>query len=447
MFVCSICKTESRPAAATTEIETFFADYLSGKETPYTGRNHRIRVRDIAKEQARVWEAWKRANLNFDEETLIATRPIEEGNAGKWHLPESLEPNAIMNYYWGSKGDKPDGGYSLFLYLHGSGPPDQEWSNGLRFAQTFDDAPSIYFVPQIPNMGSWYRWYQRSKQFAWERLLRLAMLGGEVDPNRIYFFGISEGGYGSQRLASFYADYLAGAGPMAAGEPLKNAPVENCRNTAFSLLTGANDTGFGRNVLTEYTREAFGRLAAQYPGSFIHHIELIPGRGHGIDYTTMTPWLKQHVRNPYPKHVSWENFEMDGRYRKGFHNLAVGQRSNDDTSSRTYYELIIDGNDISLTVDLVKYETTEWLPFGGVERGIEMKFSRSRTPAMKGKVTIYLCPELIDLNKRITVTVNGKRAFSGRVRPELRHIVNSCATFFDPARLYPAAIEVDLETL
>ena len=442
IFACGICKAENRPIETTAEIERFFIDYLSGNEMPYTGRSHRIQVRDIAKEQAQVWEAWKRANQNFDEEKLIATTPIEEGSAGKWHLPEWLEPDAIMNYYWGSKGEKPKNGFPLFLYLHGSGNRDREWANGLRFAQTFDDAPSIYFVPQIPNIGRWYRWYQQSKQFAWEKLLRLAMLGGEIDPNKIYFFGISEGGYGSQRLASFYADYLAGAGPMASGEPLKNAPVENCRHIAFSLLTGADDRGFGRNSLTKHAQEVFGSFATQYPGSFINRIELIPDRGHSIDFTPTTPWLKQHTRNPHPKHVSWENFEMDSRYRKGFYNLVVNQRSNADASSRTFYELIIDGNNISLTVDLVTYETIE-----RHSSGVEMKFSRTLTPATEGKVTIYLCPKLVDLNKRITLIVNGKRAFRGRVQPELRHIVNSCAIFFDPERLFPAAIEVDLQAL
>ena len=37
---------------------------------------------------------------------------------------------------------------------------------------------------------------------------------------------------------------------MAGGEPLKNAPIENCANIGFSFLTGADDTGFYRNILT-----------------------------------------------------------------------------------------------------------------------------------------------------------------------------------------------------
>ncbi len=102
----------------------------------------------------------------------------------------------------------------------------------------------MYFIPQIPNEGEWYRWYQRGKQWAWERLLRQALLRDEIDADKVYFMGISEGAYGSQRLASYYADYLAGAGPMAGGEPLVNAPAENLRNTAFVLRTGQRDFVF-----------------------------------------------------------------------------------------------------------------------------------------------------------------------------------------------------------
>jgi hypothetical protein len=48
------------------------------------------------------------------------------------------------------------------------------------------------------------------------------------------------------------------------------------------------------------------------------------------------------------------------------------------------------------------------------------------------------------LKKEITVTVNGKQAFQGKVKPDLKNMVNSCAAFFDPQRIYPAAIEVTL---
>jgi hypothetical protein len=241
------------------------------------------------------------ANLYKGIVEYLALDTLSSASTGYWKLPDSLEPNAVMPYYWGMKGtDEIGNELPLFLYLHGSGPKEREWSTGLNICRNFDDAPSVYFIPQIPNEGEYYRWWQKAKQFAWEKLLRQSLLLGKIDPNRVYVFGISEGGYGSQRLASFYADYWAAAGPMAGGEPLKNAPAENCSNFAFSLRTGDKDTGFYRNTLTGYVREAFDSLAHQHPGYFTHKIELIPGMGHSIDYRPTTPWLKQYVRNPYP---------------------------------------------------------------------------------------------------------------------------------------------------
>lgn len=421
-------------------IECYFNDHLRQESGLYENSKSFALSKTSLYRQL-VWEVWKAANEKLEEEKLIALDTLSASRMGKWHLPEELEPNAIMPYYWGSKGvGEPENGYPMYLYTHGSGPKQSEWRTGLKICSQFDDAPSVYFIPQIPNEKNYYRWWQKAKQYAWEKLLRQSLVSGHINPDKVYFFGISEGGYGSQRLASFYADYLAGAGPMAGGEPLKNAPAENCAHIAFSLRTGAKDYGFYRNILTGYVKEEFERLQALHPGLYTHQIELIPGRGHSIDYRPTTPWLKQYTRNPYPKCVYWEDFEMDGLHRKGFYNLFVKERPNDDVNARTRYEMTITDNHITLNVDNVTYETIQKDP----RWGIEMKFKKSYTPAGKGKVIIYLCDELINLKKEITVTANGKQVFRGKVKPDLKNMVNSCAAFFDPRRIYPAAIEVEL---
>ena len=101
----------------------------------------------------------------------------------------------------------------------------------------------------------------------------------------------------------------------------------------------------------------------------------------------------------------------------------------------------ISGNDISLKVNEVVYEVIEKDP----RWGIEMKFAKKYVQANKGKVIIYLCDKLVDLNEKVTLTVNGKKVFEGKMKADLKNIVNSCAAFFDPQRLYPASIEVELD--
>ena len=441
------CSTSSEApiAAEGTEkaednVLSYFSEYLSGKTAEGFESKKPLKNAKIGEYQALVWSAWKKANQQFDEDKLPAIQSLTEKTATRWKLPEKLEPNCTMPFYWGSKGEL-EGRSPMFLYVHGSGPKASEWSTGLKICQMFDDAPSLYFIPQIPNEGNYYRWWQKAKQFAWNRLLRQSLLLDEVDPNRLYVFGISEGGYGSQRLASFYGDYWAAAGPMAGGEPLKNAPVENCANIGFSLRTGALDYGFYRHILTGYVNDAFNEAEKQHPGLFTHKVELIPGCGHHIDYRPTTPWLKEFVRNPYPKYVAWENFEMDGWYRDGFYNIQVLERSNKTQDTRTYYEMEIKGNDISMRVDEVTYKCIEKDPHWG----IELKFERDYKPATEGKFLIYLNEELVNLNEKVRVTVNGKQVFYGKVKPRLEHMVNSCATFFDPMRIFPAAVEVELD--
>ena len=203
---------------------------------------------DLRQAQLSVEDAWALWRESFTEASCYTKQAIPADAQGAYNIPATLEPDARMPYYYGTKGEKPTEGYPFFLYLHGSGPKANEWATGLKLATYFKDGPSAYLVPQIPNEGEYYRWWQRGKQYVWQHVLRSALLDANINPLRLYFFGISEGGYGSQRLASFYADYLAGAGPMAGGEPLQNAPAENLMHTAFSLRTGELDRTFYRDI-------------------------------------------------------------------------------------------------------------------------------------------------------------------------------------------------------
>lgn len=367
----------------------------------------------------------------------LLTDSLSKANVTTWTLPDSLEPNAKMNFYLGVKGDMPKDGYPVFLYLHGSGPREHEWANGLRLAKMFQDGPSMYIVPQIPQEGAWYRWWQRSKQWTWERILRILMSMPEVDKNRIYVFGISEGGYGSQRLASFYADYWAAAGPMAGGEPLINAPVENLAHVPLSFLTGDKDFMFYRHLLTKTTGEKLDSMQRLFPNEYKHRVELIPDKGHSIDYTPTTPWLAQHKRNAQPRHFIWENLEMDGLKRNAFYNLQVLEETD---AYRTRYEFTANAdNSIEIKVDGVKYNATWKDPHWG----IDMLFSKDLTPAQHGNLRVFLSDQLVDLKKKVTVRINGKQVFCGKVKSSKKTRKLSQELWGDPMRDFKHAVEVN----
>lgn len=420
-----------------TSLESHFLGHLQGKEIPFTA-DFVIEKEEIADYQAQVWSAWRSANHQLEEDKLPVLTPLADKKDYQWPLPASLEPNAIMPFYWGTKGEKPAEGWPLYLYIHGSGPKEHEWSASYNYANRFADAPSAYFIPQIPNEGKYYRWWQKSKLFAWERLIRQTFASQDFDPNRFYVFGISEGGYGSQRLASFYADYLAAAGPMAGGEPEVEAPAENCGHIGFSLRTGAEDYMFGRELLVRQAKKTYDSLELKYPGEYRHFIEVIPGYAHHIDYLPTPPWLRQFERRLHPKHFIWVDYALDGVFRKGFYNLAVRKRATEMKDLRTRYDMHIQDNAVDLQVQKVVYEAATREP----QWGIPITFSKHYSTAEKGAVTLFLCEEMVDFDKEVTVSVNGVQLFKGRVTPTLQAMVSSCDCFFDPERVYPVAIEL-----
>ena len=100
----------------------------------------------------------------------------------------------------------------------------------------------------------------------------------------------------------------------------------------------------------------------------------------------------------------------------------------------------IEGNTVNLTVTTVTYKVTE-----SDAMGIPLRYAKTYTPATKGEVVIYLNDQLVDLSQPVTVMVNGREAFKGMVELNADNLVNSCAEFYDPMRLYPASVDVTIK--
>ena len=76
--------------------------------------------------------------------------------------------------------------------------------------------------------------------------------------------------------------------------------------------------------------------------------------------------------------------------------------------------------------------------------GIAMKFKRSYTPAKSGAYTIFLDNTLVDLSQPVKVWVNDKKVFEGKLKCDAKYIKESLELFYDPERLFPAAVQVKL---
>ena len=224
---------------------------------------------------------------------------------------------------------------------------------------------------------------------------------------------------------------------MAGGEPLINAPVENLAHVPLSFLTGDKDFMFYRHLLTKTTGEKLDSMQRLFPNEYKHRVELIPDKGHSIDYTPTTPWLARHKRNAQPRHFIWENLEMDGLKRNAFYNLQVLEETD---AYRTRYEFTANAdNSIDIKVDGVKYNATWKDPHWG----IDMLFSKDLTPAQHGNLRVFLSDQLVDLKKKVIVRINGKQVFCGKVKSSKKTRKLSQELWGDPMRDFKHAVEVN----
>lgn len=470
------------PPYEETPVNQHFLSLLEGQMNGMYSANkefesdEEVDLADVDTKIAEIWDSWKLMNEVFvakgQEETLPSKLMIW-GPKFSYTIPQELEgyyddydpnkyagPDAKMEYRWGYREGTPDKisqPYPLMILMHGSGDVVSEQTAIGTVAPNSVDGDGLYIVPRIPNgIGNYYRWYHQSKQWVWEKIFRQAMMRDDIDHDRIYFYGISEGAYGSQMLASFYADYLGGAGPMAGGVPLKDAPCENLRNTYFRIVTGSEDTDYGRNLLTQSVGEYLDRLQELDPEGYDHEVKIDQGLDHtGIgtagEYQKMSPKLVKKERGVNPTIVRWENFPLDGRYRTGFYNLheiespvAETPSRASDTPARAYYMMDIDKskNLVNLRAYTVNYNDKKyWTGYGST---ITLESERDLTPATTGKIRVYLNNDLVDLSKPVTVKCNGQEVYNDTPKATVANMVNSCAEFYDPARVYPASVDVEI---
>ncbi|MCI5560451.1 MAG: alpha/beta hydrolase-fold protein [Phocaeicola sp.] len=387
-----------------------------------------IKPEKIKEVRAEMWNLWKTANEERIAKAELSTDAI--GSKPVWKIPQDED----MKIAFFAKGKPTEKGYPMILQLHGGGSyPDAasawgssvnegEWYGNLSLAREYEDAPSFYMVPRMADDRKG-RWYYAPQVMAFRKAIQVAVLSGIVDPDRIYLTGISEGGYGSLRLALFMPDYWAAVGPMAAAIKATEA-VNGLRNIAFRLKVGEHDSTYGRNYYAYQWQDYLAKLQKENPQDFVHEVIVEKGKAHGVEYNDMTPWLIKHTRRSNPLHVSYvyHNLAADanpalGMFSLGVYNLDFRQLQADHQKAQLGLEVVRTGN----TFDI-------------------------RTNALSGSVTgsLGLYVDDIDFAKAVKVILNGHTVFDERVAPSRGVMAESIALFGDPKRIYTAKITIKL---
>jgi hypothetical protein len=306
-------------------------------------------------------------------------------------------------------GDKPKGGRSLFISMHGGGGApkalnDQQWENQKRL---YKPAEGVYLAPRAPT-NNWNLWHEGHIDRMFARLIEDLVVFEDVDPNRAYLMGYSAGGDGVYQLAPRMADRFAAASMMA-GHPNDASPL-GLRNLPFAIHVGANDGGFKRNTVAAEWGEKLDALAkADGAGGYVHVAKLHAGKGHWMDRedAEAVPWMAGFTRDVTPKKVVWR---QSGTTHERFYWLAVPAGT-----AKKGAEVVATYAGQTVTVESAK----------GLERLI-----------------VRLRDGMVDLDKPVTVIAGGQKVFEGKVPRTAGVLSKTLAEYGDPAGVFGAEVEV-----
>lgn len=444
--------------------EDWFVARLKG-ESPKAPAGEALSSADAVTTQDALWKTYKDAAvaLGWDKEIADNMRcpklpPMEElqkmAPADRPKLPP-FSPSVMpcgaetMPYFLFSRGEKPEKGWPLFFQTHGGGSTDEklsgphgwevntgDWKNQIGVC-LFALPEGMYFVPRMANDNKG-RWWMKHNHIAFDKIIRRSILFRDVDPNRIYMMGISEGAYGTEALTPFWADRFAGGCAMAGGAG-GGERFYNLRNTAFRNDTGENDTMFGRIKLAREAHDYLANLKKNDPTGYDHMLNIQPGRGHGIDYQPGPAWIATKTRNPNPTKLCWFNHALDGERRTDFSWLSLAKAPENDVliiaeidRAKGHIDVTARANPAGTKAESAVYNTSTPPPVAD-------------RPVYTGNtLTIHLNDVLADLDKPVTVSVNGKEVFSGKVERKAAYIAEDIAQHGDPGRIHPARIELKL---
>jgi len=299
-------------------------------------------------------------------------------------------------------GTKPADGRSLYISLHGGGNTsqaanDQQWKNQINL---YTPKEGVYLAPRAPT-NTWNLWHEDHIDDMFAEIIKAAIVNEDVNPNKVYLLGYSAGGDGLFQLAPRMADYWAAAAMMA-GHP-GDASALSLRNLPFAIYMGGADAAYKRNELAKVWTDKLDSLQSANPGSYIHDSHIYEGLPHWMSRkdTIAIPWLASFKRHPLPSTVSWH---QDDRLHTQFYWLGTPKP---ETGRETIAS--IKGNVI--TVD------------------------KNENAALY----IYLNDKLLNLDKKVSVLLNGKLIYNKKAERKLS-LIQTTAKRLDPNLVFSARL-------
>lgn len=441
-----VCRAGAEPASP----EDWFAASMKGEKPAIEGTP--VSYEEIAAKRKIFFEAYRNAAIkNGWDKQFLMPNTLERNKEGKLALRSSkyrIREGLVMPYLAIRKGEKPANGWPLAIAMHGGGSTGdklenphawpvntREWNAQIQLALGLYPTGVTYFIPRMvdDNQG---RWWKEFNYEAFRAVIRHAILYWDVDPNRIYLLGISEGGYGTETLACRYPEKFAAANGLSCGSGT-SIHVENLRNLPFRTDVGENDTMFGRRPNAVKKHALLEELRAADPAGYVNHLEVHAGRGHGINYKPGTEWLMKFTRNPHPQRVTYTLFQHDKTRNEG----AYWMRALNDLEKKVIYlDAEMDPKNNAIRISAKASIKDETVQSADAQQPLA---DAGETRAASGlKLRLWLHESLLDLRKPVQVTINGSAVTTFTPKLDTGAMAQSLLAFGDPECIYAGKVDV-----
>jgi predicted esterase len=337
----------------------------------------------------------------------VETGLVEESRKGKNGLRHEYVFLVPEDY-------DPQKRYRVAFYLHGGVNRAEAWRKGEPWWRRFDRSYGPDQISVFPSSWRGSLWWQSSQIENLEAILNRLKREYNVDENRVYLFGVSDGGTG--------AYYHAGKAPTPwaaifafLGHPgvLENPAtgvdgelfVENLSNRPFFVVNGEKDELYPVARVKAYL-DAFQKAGAEVvfrpqPGG--HNTRWWNSLQEDIDQ-----FLASHPRNPLPDRLIWGTERTDRFARIQW--LVIEELEEGAASGK----LTLDRRDNRIEVET---------------RGV-------------ARFRLLLSPRQFDLDQPIEVVVNGVPRHRGNAERSASTLLRWAARDLDRTMLFAAELSI-----
>jgi dienelactone hydrolase len=300
------------------------------------------------------------------------------------------------------RGDEP---FPLIVYLSGGG--GQAFDGALSAGET---AMHSGYLLLYAHAGGAMWWDAKVIEQTHAVLLEV-LRTYNVDTNRVYLSGFSNGGTGSLELGTRWPDRFAAiASLMGAGldtPSLTKLPLQNLFDVPVLLLHGDKDQRIPSSASTRTYDELKGTRPRTPP-----ELHILKGVGHDItlnsDDGLTLPFFGHYTRDPFPTTVSAKVF--DSRFPR-FYWTEVAEAGNGTPEVEAK---ILPSNLIDIKTHNVK------------------------------KLRLLLRPELFAANGQVRVRLNGKEQASFELKRDCQLFQTSAEKYADPFLGYTDEVVIDV---